>query len=87
MIYHTTFKGSSPTLQDYIDVLPRTENFKLIKRSNNSYITNCVGKNHNDRNPSMALARGDKRVVYKCFAGCPQEHLTDFFNGKLRGRA
>ena len=80
---YNIYRGSSPTLQDYIDVLPRTEDFKLIKRSNTSFLTNCIG--HEDKNPSMIISQGNKRVIYKCFACCSQEHLTDCFNEKLRG--
>ena len=75
-------KGSSPTLQDYIDVLPRTEDYKLIKLNENSFLTNCVG--HDDRNPSMILSQGKKGIVYHCFAGCSQKKITDFFNANLR---
>ena len=82
MSYNTTKGMSSLTIHDYVDVLPRSNQIK--KLSNNSYLTNCVGKDHDDKKPSMALSQGDKHVVYKCFAECPQEELTSYFNEKLK---
>ena len=77
-----TKNNNSLTIDDYLDVLPHSNQIK--KLSNNSYSTNCVGKNHVDKNPSMGLSQGDKCVVYKCFAGCSQEELTSYFNEKLK---
>ena len=82
MSYNTTKGMSSLTIHDYVDALPRSNQIK--KLSNNSYLTNCVGKNHDDRKPSMGISQGDRCVVYKCFAGCSQEELTSYFNEKLR---
>ena len=80
---YSSIKGKgSLTIDDYLDVLPHSNQIK--KLTNNSYLTNCVGKNHEDKNPSMALSQGDKYVVYKCFAECPQEELTSYFNEKLK---
>ena len=82
MAYSSIKRIGSLTIDDYLDVLPHSNQIK--KLSNNSYLTNCVGKNHNDKKPSMGLSQGDKHVVYKCFAGCSQEELTSYFNEKLR---
>jgi hypothetical protein len=82
MAYSSIKRIGSLTIDDYLDVLPHSNQIK--KLTNNSYLTNCVGKNHEDKNPSMALSQGDKYVVYKCFAECPQEELTSYFNEKLK---
>ena len=82
MAYSSIKRIGSLTIDDYVDVLPHSNQIK--KLSNNSYLTNCVGKDHDDKKPSMALSQGDKYVVYKCFAECPQEELTSYFNEKLR---
>ena len=35
----------------------------LINLSNEGVITNCVGKNHEDKNPSMALKQRDNNIM------------------------
>jgi len=82
MAYSSIKRIGSLIIDDYVDVLPHSNQIK--KLSNNSYLTNCVGKDHDDKKPSMALSQGDKHVVYKCFAGCSQEELTSYFNEKLK---
>ena len=82
MAYSSIKRIGSLTIDDYLDVLPHSNQIKKLNK--NSYLTNCVGKNHVDKNPSMALSQGDKYVVYKCFAECPQEELTSYFNEKLK---
>ena len=72
----------TPTLQDYIGTLPSSN--EIIKRGEDSVLTNCPVPSHEDKNPSCLITQGHTRVVYKCFSKCSQDDLTSFFNSKLR---
>ena len=50
------------------------------KKSGTGYIANCVG--HDDTNPSMTIADGDKGVVVRCHAGCSQQELIAALRAK-----
>ena len=49
------------------------------------FYTNCVHPNHNDRNPSLVIKQGDKRVIFSCLSGCDRNELTDYFRSVLGG--
>jgi hypothetical protein len=34
----------------------------------------------------MIISQGNKQVVFKCFAGCKQEALLDYFRSALGGK-
>lgn len=80
--YYTRKDFSSHTLRDYLDALPFDNDTQKI--GEDKYITNCVA--HDDRNPSMAISQGNKQVVFKCFAGCDQSKILEYFQKKLGGR-
>ena len=71
-----------PTLQDYIGALPSSN--QIIKRGEDSVLTNCPVPDHEDKNPSCLITQGHTQVVYRCFSKCSQDDLTAFFNSKLR---
>ena len=73
---------NSLTLQNYLDVLPKTNTFKQVKQD--SYLTNCPC--HEDRNPSMVISQVNHKVLFKCFAGCPQTKLLEYFSSELGGQ-
>ena len=82
MAYYSRSDFNSPSLQAYLDALPKSNTIKKVKE--NSYLTNCVG--HDDENPSMFISQGNTKVVFKCFAGCTQDVLLDYFRSALGGR-
>ena len=49
------------------------------------FYTNCVHPAHNDRNPSLVIKQGDKRVIFSCLSGCDRAELTDYFRSVLGG--
>ncbi len=80
MTYHKKRDFNSLRLQNYIDVLPKTNKFKKLRED--SYLTNCPC--HDDNNPSLAISQGHSRVIFKCFAGCSQQELLNYFSNALR---
>jgi len=70
------------TFQDYIGMLPSSN--QIIKRGEDSVLTNCPNPDHEDKNPSCLITQGHTQVVYRCFSKCSQDDLTAFFNSKLR---
>ncbi len=63
-----------PELDPLLDlVLPRLEG---VRRSGREWQARCPA--HEDRNPSMGVARGDRQpVVFTCHAGCDQQAILD----------
>ena len=84
MAYYSRSTESSPNLQEHLDALPKSNTIKEV--SKDSYLTNCVALGHEDKNPSMIISQGNKRVVFKCFSGCKQEPLLDYFRSALGGK-
>ena len=82
MAYYSRSDFNSPSLQAYLDALPKSNTIKKVRE--NSYLTNCVG--HDDKDPSMIISQGNKQVVFKCFAGCEQKVLLDYFRSALGGK-
>tara|TARA_R100000458_G_scaffold43212_1_gene41143 strand:+ start:2622 stop:2891 length:270 start_codon:yes stop_codon:yes gene_type:complete len=79
--YYTRKNNNSLTLDSYLSALPSDN--KIIKRNDYSYLTNCV--THEDRNPSLCISQGQSRVVFKCYSGCSQSQLGEYFKEKLGG--
>jgi len=80
---HTNIKRwKDLTLQNFLNVLPTSNKIKKVR--DNSYLTNCVG--HDDKDPSMIISQGNKQDVFKCFAGCEQKVLLDYFRSALGGK-
>ena len=79
--YYNRKSYNNINLNSYLSALPSDN--KIIKRNDYSYLTNCV--THEDRNPSLCISQGDNRVVFKCYAGCSQTDLGDYFRSKLGG--
>ena len=80
--YYTRKDFSSHTLRDYLDALPFDNVTETIGEA--KFVTLCVA--HDDRNTFMAISQGNKHVVFKCFAGCYQSKILEFFQKKLGGR-
>ena len=81
MTYNTD-RGQKPQLDDFVSVLPSSNEIKKI--SNSSVITNCVGSNHEDNNPSMGIKQGDTNVIVTCFSqGCDRKELLKYFYERL----
>ena len=77
MTYNTD-RGQKPQLDDFVSVLPSSNEIKKI--SNSSVITNCVGSNHEDKNPSMILRQGNSNVLVICKSSkCSKEELLSYF--------
>jgi len=77
-----TNRGRKPQLDDFVSVLPSSNEIKKI--SNSSVITNCVGPNHEDKNPSMGIKQGDTNVIVTCFSqGCDKKELLNYFYTRL----
>ena len=79
--YYTRKNNNSLTLDSYLSALPSDN--KIIKRNDYSYLTNCV--THEDRNPSLCISQGQSRVVFKCYSGCSQSQLGEYFKENLGG--
>ena len=80
----------SLTIQDYLGELPSGN--KIIKLSNGErYLTNCVTPGHEDKNPSMILYKGNKSVIFHCYA-CAEnnknarDEISNYFHEKFRGK-
>ena len=84
MAHYSRSTRNSPNLQEHLDALPKSNTIKKVR--DDSYLTNCVALGHEDKNPSMIISQGSKRVVFKCFAGCSQEDLLDYFRSTLGGK-
>ena len=84
MKYNNIKRWKDLTLQNFLNVLPTSNKIKKVR--DNSYLTNCVSLGHEDKNPSMIISQGNKQVVFKCFAGCKQEALLDYFRSALGGK-
>ena len=75
-------RGRKPQLDDFVSVLPSSNEIQKI--SNSSVITNCVGPNHEDKNPSMGIKQGDTNVIVTCFSqGCDKKELLNYFYTRL----
>ena len=69
------------TIDDYANCLPSSNRVRWYGKE--KFLTNCVNPNHPDRNPSMLVKKGHTRIVFKCYAGCSQTDLGDYFRSKL----
>ena len=58
---------------------------KIQWSGKNRFYTNCVLPNHEDRNPSLVIKKGDKRVIFSCLADCDRDELTSYFRNALGG--
>ena len=84
------FEGMMTILKDHISLvtflrpgfIEITETNKFKKLREDSYLTNCPC--HDDNNPSLAISQGHSRVIFKCFAGCSQQELLNYFSNELR---
>src|SRR5215472_3100199 len=55
------------TLQEFLDRLDGA------RQSGKQWKAPCPS--HADKNPSLAITAGDKKVLVKCFAGCTEENI------------
>jgi DNA primase len=53
------------------DILPK---LKKAKRDQNGWTACCPA--HDDKNPSLAIAVEDKKILFKCFAGCSYKEIV-----------
>ena len=75
-------RGRKPQLDDFINCLPSSN--EVINTGNGKVVTNCVGSNHEDKNPRMALKQGDTNVIVTCFSkGCDKKELLNYFYNRL----
>ena len=76
-----SYSTNKPTVEDFVEVLPSSNN---IIRSGSWVVTNCVGSNHEDKNPSMGIKQGDTNVIVTCFSkGCDKKELLNYFYNRL----
>jgi DNA primase len=53
------------------DILPK---LNKVKRDQNGWTACCPA--HDDKNPSLAIAVEDKKILFKCFAGCSYKEIV-----------
>ena len=58
---------SHPKLEALLDRLER------VRRNGKGYVARCPV--HEDRDPSLSIALGDRWIVYHCFAGCDRNEI------------
>ena len=79
---YNIYRGRKPQIDDFVSVLPRGN--KIIKTGEHSIVTNCVGSNHDDKNPSMGIKQGNLNVIVKCFSkDCSKEDLLSYFYDRI----
>jgi len=72
-----TNSTNKPTVEDFVEALPSSNE---IIRSGSWIVTNCVGSNHEDKNPSMLLRQGNDNVLVICkSSNCSKEELLSYF--------
>ena len=75
-------RGRKPQIDDFVSVLPSSNTINKI--GNDQVVTNCVGSNHDDNNPSMGIKQGDTNVIVTCFSkGCDRKELLKYFYERL----
>lgn len=58
------------------------ERLEGVRERGGSYVALCPA--HEDREPSLSVSEGeDRRVLLKCFAGCPTQEITDAIDLKM----
>ena len=71
-------RGRKPQIDDFVSVLPSSNTINKI--GNDQVVTNCVGSNHEDKNPSMILRQGNSNVLVICkSSNCSKEELLSYF--------
>jgi hypothetical protein len=71
-------RGRKPQIDDFVSVLPSSNTINKI--GNDQVVTNCVGSNHEDKNPSMILRQGNSNVLVICKSSkCSKEELLSYF--------
>jgi hypothetical protein len=72
-----TNSTNKPTVEDFVEALPSSNE---VIRSGSWIVTNCVGSNHEDKNPSMILRQGNSNVLVICkSSNCSKEELLSYF--------
>jgi hypothetical protein len=72
-----TNSTNKPTVEDFVEALPSSNE---VIRSGSWIVTNCVGSNHEDKNPSMILRQGNSNVLVICKSSkCSKEELLSYF--------
>ena len=60
-------------------------NNKIVRSGSDRFYTNCVLPGHEDKNPSLVIKKGDRRVIFSCLSGCDRDELTSYFKNALGG--
>ena len=60
-------------------------NNKIVRSGSDRFYTNCVLPGHDDKNPSLVIKKGDRRVIFSCLSGCDRDELTSYFKNALGG--
>jgi len=60
-------------------------NNKIVRSGSDRFYTNCVLPGHEDKNPSLVIKKGDRRVIFSCLSGCDRDELTSYFKKALGG--
>ncbi len=60
-------------------------NNKIVRSGSDRFYTNCVLPGHDDKNPSLVIKKGDRRVIFSCLSGCDRDELTSYFKKALGG--
>jgi hypothetical protein len=92
MARHQNYYSKDNTLdrEDYLELKHYEQHCSSIGNKiqwsgSKRFYTNCVHPAHNDRNPSLVIKQGDKRVIFSCLSGCDRAELTDYFRSVLGG--
>ena len=48
-------------------------NNKIVRSGSDRFYTNCVLPGHDDKNPSLVIKKGDRRVIFSCLSGCDRD--------------
>ena len=79
---YNIYRGRKPQIDDFVSVLPSSNTINKI--GNDQVVTNCVGSNHDDNNPSMGIKQGDNNVIVKCFSkDCSKQDLLSYFYDRI----
>ena len=75
-------RGRKPQIDDFVSVLPSSNTINKI--GNDQVVTNCVGSNHDDNNPSMGIKQGNTQVIVTCFSEkCNKQELLSYFYERI----
>ena len=93
---NTTIDYDSLTLRDYLDELPPNNKIKwrpkkkILKDGKeikvSGYLVQCVSPGHDDKDPSLHLYEGDKRIVHHCYSCGNRESINSYFHNKFLKR-